>query len=1406
MNRMQIRWLPLLLAAVLLLSVGAYASPAVPESAPAARAEGKVSIIVELEEPKAFPMSLFSGRTLTRAEVQSSVRRAVPEAEMGYDYDVLLRGFSLKADASDLEKIQRLDGVRSAYIAETYTVTEPEGGWGNAATQAAVGAQRAHAMGYTGKGMVIAVLDTGLALEHEAFSGPVAEPRLSESDIDSKLASLHAGEDGATAEMLSHGDKIAFAYNYYDRNTDLSDLESHGTHVTGIAAANGGEILGVAPDAQVLFMKVFDGFNHGGEDAILAALEDAVTLGADCVNMSLGTPSGFSAYPNETQERVYENLAAAGIEVIASAGNEGFYPTLGWPNPLFMPDSATADNPGTYPVPLAVANLGLRFYGGCRVGEETYLMVDAGTLPNAPEGLPGFETLRGETLPLIDCGDGHDIPSAVQGAAAFIDVSEYWTAYENLCAAAVAQGAKMVVFRSPDIFWENETMNYSQGVTVPVVFLRQSDAEQILRQSEPSISYVAGVNRVICPDPSSAWGPTSDLKLKPEIAGIGMSVYSSIPDDTNAYETKSGTSMAAPQLSGAAAVLNQFLRDQKLKTPLTGRQLAETLLMNTATPAENKPLGEARFVSPRQQGAGMANVADAIAAKAYLTVPGSERPKAELGAGDGPFTFSFTAHNLTDAALTYRLEVQALAQDQKDGAFDAACRNYAGKGVEITCDGAKNGQVTVPAGGETTLTITLTPTAEFLDAMAGAENGFFLDGFVRLFADSGCGSDLGLPYLAFVGDWSAAPVLDLDGMKQKPELYRGDDTPLGSNRAETRVVTDENGVAEVQYYVDPDAASISPSAAEHTSSFFQSQTVLLRNAERAVITFADSEGREIVHSESGPIRRSNLYADEPYAFTLEQKMQTLTTINAYDPETWEPLPEGWYTYTVSADLSGGERTDSWSRRVYIDPCAPEMEWEITGEGDARKLVLTVTDNFRLSYFSLGTVDAGPDSGMVLAISDVGVEENRYADVPGVEQITRDGERYTLTLDLSAFLAAEAAAGRRTDALFLQAWDYADNTVSEILPMAEDFYPVRVELNPPELYLSEDETCQVQARLLPEGSPHQKITWESMDPSIAVVDEDGRVTGVSPGNTWVIAKAEAPEGELPAMSYCVVMVMEPFNPGYEAYKIQFDPMGGVCPIQEAYTIEAEGQTGVLLSLPPCEREGYTFLGWFTEPEGGEQIEDFHVFTADTVLYAHWQSDTEPTPPPDQQPCDGGASCPSAVFTDVDRGPDSWYHLALDWAVTSEITAGTSPVTFSPGETCTRAQIVTFLWRAAGKPAPEKSECPFRDVKESAYYRDAVLWAVERGITVGVSADRFDPNGLCTRAQIVTFLHRYAGSPEPAGENPFTDVKSTDWFFRGVLWAAETGVTQGKSKAAFVPAGVCTRAEAVTFLARASGENV
>ena len=224
-------------------------------------------------------------------------------------------------------------------------------------------------------------------------------------------------------------------------------------------------------------------------------------------------------------------------------------------------------------------------------------------------------------------------------------------------------------------------------------------------------------------------------------------------------------------------------------------------------------------------------------------------------------------------------------------------------------------------------------------------------------------------------------------------------------------------------------------------------------------------------------------------------------------------------------------------------------------------------------------------------------------------------------------------------------------------------------------------------------------------------------------------------------------------------------------------------------------GFAAQRWTLELTNGEIVAFFSIKRGNTTF----PPDPGEEDPPDPGDDPGGAVS-TVAFSDVRA--DAYYADPVVWAVDNDITAGTGGGKFSPEAGCTRGQVVTFLWRAAGKPSPSGTGNPFYDVHPDDYYYRAVLWAVENGITAGTSKTTFSPDAVCTRGQIVAFLWRAAGSPPPSGQtDPFSDVVSSDYYADAVLWAVGKGITKGTSATSFSPGSDCTRGQIVTFLYRA-----
>ena len=254
-----------------------------------------------------------------------------------------------------------------------------------------------------------------------------------------------------------------------------------------------------------------------------------------------------------------------------------------------------------------------------------------------------------------------------------------------------------------------------------------------------------------------------------------------------------------------------------------------------------------------------------------------------------------------------------------------------------------------------------------------------------------------------------------------------------------------------------------------------------------------------------------------------------------------------------------------------------------------------------------------------------------------------------------------------------------------------------------------------------------------------------------------------------------------------------------PRRERETVLENTCTEDGLTADPCHGFGVNCESWFDEavlPAAGHVLSEIEeLVTAPTATQPGLALGT-------CQMCriSDAEQVLEPVFSDV--AADGFYSPALDYCYDRGWVTGVSADAFAPENSCMRAQVVTFLWRAAGEPEPVSGENPFADVKEGDFYYNAVLWAVENGITTGTDETHFSPFAVCNRAQVVTFLWRAFGQPECAAtEHPFTDVESGSWYEQPVLWAVENGITAGMSADSFGPVAQCNRAQIVTFLYRA-----
>lgn len=892
-------------------------------------------------------------RRLERARkaVKSQLATKLDDVEVRYEYTTVFNGLSVEADYEDLEAIQDMPGVKDAYVSQVYQLIEPVNETKLADSVPAIGGDIVKNTGYTGKGMVVAILDTGLDTSHEAFQNKVNAPKFSEQDIAKKLASDSLRVGNVNVKSIYQSDKIPFAYDYYDDDTNVSGGNSHGTHVAGIVGANSGQVTGVAPDAQLMIMKIFGDDGSGAYDSdIIAALEDAVVLGADAVNMSLGMTAGFSEAAATKTREVYQRVKNAGISLMCAAGNEysSSYKSAGGTDlPLASnPDNGAVASPSTYGAALSVASM-----NNVKATAPYLLVGDRKIRYSDPAETASKQiaSLNG-TYEYIDCGVGatsdftgkslSDKVALIQRAG---EENGEILSFAQKEKNAKAAGAKAVIIYDNV---EGDLVNMATDGSIPAVFISKADGEAMLAASDKHVSfsksYLSKFQDAYSGKMSdfSSWGVTPDLKLKPEITAPGGDIYSTLPGGL--YGSMSGTSMASPHMAGAAVVMAQYITEELGGTDMTQQEitaLSNKLLMSTAVPVKNK---QGLPYSPRKQGAGLVQLGRATKAKAYLSSAEDGLPKAELGSStDGSFSFSFQVHNLSAQQIKYEVGVTVLTEDtvkQNGKTYMAQSpRRLAADEVTVTTPGT----VTLGEKGTASVDVSIALTAKGKAALkADFPNGVYIDGFVTLTpVNNGDTISLGLPFLGFYGDWSAAPIFDTSvyDADESPAVYQ---TMLGLFGADgSGYYLGHNLYATDNNRFDKNYIAMS----NKTSNYHVTAAMaMLRNADK--LTFSvTNESNAKVYEETLTNQSKTYYSSSQQSYHTPMANTGFTGYTKSKFSAAKALPEGKYTYSVTATLNGKAETESFP--LTIDNQAPEVvKSEVVIQNGKRLWKVTVTDN------------------------------------------------------------------------------------------------------------------------------------------------------------------------------------------------------------------------------------------------------------------------------------------------------------------------------------------------------------------------------------------------------------------------------------------------------------------------------
>ena len=860
-----------------------------------------VDMIVQLEDGTDTAAAL--------ASINAAVAAAYPDAsaEVSREYSNTFTGFALSAPIGSMDAIRGVSGVQSAFLDHKTQVSDDGDdtpadaeGTGGADASADSGSaadadsnpmaamraaqhgdvlsaqvmMKADKISQTGAGKVVAIIDTGVDMSHPAFSGGLHGTPA----IDSSKGAALARQVGKSGTYVNQ--KFPFAYDYADGDNDASPAGSHGTHVAGITAANGSQITGIAPDAQIIVGKVARSRGGIPDSALLAALDDMAVIKPDVVNLSLGRTAGMDSAADTLFAGVYEKLQNNGTIVDVAAGNEysAAYGNKSGKNLPYAsdPDSSTLGEPSTFAPVVSVASI-----ENARNGRGAYKMSDF-----------------------------------------------------------------------------------------------------------------------------SSWGVSPDMRLKPEVTAPGGNIYSSVPG--GGYQYKSGTSMATPQITGVSAVVLERVQNDPLFSSMSARQKADVvqnLIMGTAVPVADPNAGSGAYYSPRKQGAGLVNVQAATTSSVYPTVNSAtdaSRPKADLGDGTKGWHFDVTLHNLSGTAATYDLSAQALSENISGGLFTGSSTDWNGKGVSVSFS---NNSVTVPAKGEATVGIDVTPGSQFAQwVSANAPSGTFLDGFVRFTARTNGQSDMTVPYLGFYGSWGTPSIFDQmvsegDGHAASSAIYNGQNGSLLGYNPLVKGKEREGRPNADRYVVSRSTVSGAPTA-------ITPRTGTLRSVHTMTTTYANEAGKSVASFTSTQNWKSVYNSDERRMTWVEENHES-RSINLNDYK-YSRLPDGKYTLTIAATNDGPSPTkQSLTYNFRVDTKAPVVERATLSNGGST-LNVEISDESPLAGFTVND----PNSGQYI-----------YSDVirNDADQTYSNGRyHYTATVDMNR------VSGGSNNKPYVLAWDYGLN--------------------------------------------------------------------------------------------------------------------------------------------------------------------------------------------------------------------------------------------------------------------------------------------------------------------------------------------------------------------------------------------
>lgn len=927
----------------------------------------KLTLILETEE--------------NTENVKKAVMALDGDAVIMPDYDTLFYGFAVTLSAEAAKKVGGINGV----IRVWQSVPRMQAGEDSSGIAAALGGNYK----YRGEGMVAAVIDSSFDVKHELFtltdpqSGRIKKEDI-EKAIDGDLTVTNFFCHGSGKELPYINEKIPYAFDYSDFDTDVSDNDSHGTHVAGIIAANNKcgsrqGFDGVAPEAQLLLMKAGqDNTDLLDDYAILYAIEDAVALGADVINMSFSMPAGSSEqlYGSFDYGKAMKNAEELGVVFICAAGNENiigknsnYDKKYGIDLPLASnPDYGLVGSPSTFRTAMSVASLDSDY-----IIANKYIESSSGDkiMYQEPDIAVDFTVFGGlplESVAVPGAGEAGDYSGLdVCGKVALIKRGSL-TFNEKIQNAAEAGAVAAVIYNNEQDAAGLVIMDLDEKTCpLPAVFISYEDGVR-LKNNAVSITFVTdSLTAFRSPTGGqissfSSRGLTPDLALKPEITAPGGNIYSTIP---SGYGIKSGTSMAAPYTAGAALLVRQMLAETGGDP--TDTAMIRRILMSTAVPVTDSAAGTE--YSPRTQGAGLIDIEAALDCEA--TVYGeTSLAKVELGDMLGcSFVFDFNVRNETDSDIIYDISASVSGDEYEYIEFGPAGRNNGryfvtgrpaafrraaikldgGSGADINRHKSKGtDKITVPANSYVNVKINVEiDPGTYTRYKNVFENGFYVEGFVYLTPSDGT-RQLSLPYIGFCGDWSDPPVFEgkvnsEDGCfyTQKAFSYADVDGELYMYDLGRSLFLENDNVNAAVMAISPDG--------DGNGDYIALALTPLRNITDLSVVIESWDGEVVFDgSDMGGAVKSyyDVSSGELNYYSLHYLWDGSDIRNVF-----YSMPDGKYLLTVHTEIDEGRAAGDWSMRFTVDTADPELVNAYLTRGENGELYLNaaIRDNGYLQY-------------------------------------------------------------------------------------------------------------------------------------------------------------------------------------------------------------------------------------------------------------------------------------------------------------------------------------------------------------------------------------------------------------------------------------------------------------------------